>query len=39
VVDRLRIVWPNGVEQILTDLPTKQYLTVEYPLASTWSIQ
>jgi hypothetical protein len=34
VVDRLRIIWPNGQEQVLTDVAGDQYLTVEIPRLS-----
>ncbi len=31
VVDELRIVWPNGVTQVLTNVPAGQYLEVAIP--------
>ena len=31
VVDELRIVWPNGVTQVLTNVSAGQYLEVEIP--------
>ena len=34
VVDELRIVWPNGVTQVLTNVSAGQYLEVTIPSAS-----
>lgn len=30
VIDQLRIVWPDGVEQFLFDVDTDQYLQINY---------
>ena len=35
VVDELRIVWPNGVTQVLTNVSAGQYLEVTIPSAGT----
>jgi hypothetical protein len=31
VVNQLRIVWPTGAEQVLTNVATNQYLNVQHP--------
>ena len=37
VVDELRIVWPNGVTQVLTNVSAGQYLEVTIPSSETVS--
>jgi len=31
LIDQLRVVWPDGTVQYLQDVPTDQYLTIDFP--------